>query len=98
MRTALATTFVVLCLAAWGSAQADGAALYKENCARCHGDDGAGETPVAKAMNVPSIKGTSMSAEAIATFAVEDEKHKSAASKLSPEDLAAIGEAVTALK
>lgn len=69
----------------------DGAALYSSNCASCHGANGAAETPVAKAMNVPGLVGTSMSADAIAKHVTESDKHKAQADKLTPKDLAAIG-------
>jgi len=69
----------------------DGAALYSTDCASCHGADGKAETPVAKAMNVPELAGTSLSAEAIAKFVMENAKHKSQANKLTPENLAEIG-------
>ena len=47
------------------SLAADGAAVYAGKCQSCHGADGAGDTPVGKAMNIPSIKGTGTSAEAV---------------------------------
>jgi mono/diheme cytochrome c family protein len=81
-------------LAAPGAFAADGAALYKANCASCHGADGSGDTPVAKAMKVPSIKGSSLSADAMVTFVQESDKHKMPAGKLSAEELAAIAQVV----
>lgn len=92
----------LLCAAAFAATAqpataADGATLYKDNCARCHGDSGAADTPVAKAMKVPPVRGTSKSAEAIAKFVAESEKHKQPAGKLSPEQLEAIGVFVAAM-
>ena len=34
---------------------ADGKAMYEKECARCHGADGKSETPVGRAMKVPSL-------------------------------------------
>ena len=79
------------------AAAADGAALYQANCASCHAADGSADTPVGKAMNVPALKPTAMSAEEIAKYVQESDKHKGPAGKLSPDELKAIGEAVLAL-
>ena len=37
-------------------AQAPGADTFKAKCAMCHGDDGLGNTPMSKALGVPSYK------------------------------------------
>ena len=65
-----------------------GARLFDAHCSSCHGADGSGDTPVGKAMNVPSIKSTSLSADAMVKFVQESDKHKMAAGKLSAEELA----------
>lgn len=94
MLTAMMKLSVVLGLAAMSTpaiAGGDGAALYSSNCASCHGADGSADTPVAKAMSVPGLKGISLSAEAIAAYVTESDKHTAQADKLTPEDLAAIG-------
>ena len=36
---------------------ADGAAVYKTNCAKCHGDTGHADTAVGKVMKVPALAG-----------------------------------------
>ena len=95
--TSLLTLAATLCALAWaapGAFAADGAALYKANCASCHGVDGSGDPPVAKAMKVPAIKGSSLSADAMVKFVQESDKHKMAAGKLSAEELAAIAQVV----
>lgn len=33
----------------------DGAALFKTKCAACHGQTGAGDTPMAKKQNIPDL-------------------------------------------
>ena len=90
----IATTAVSLGNAAHA---ADGAALYQANCATCHGADGAGDTPVGKAMKVPSLKGSERSADAIAKFVKESGKHTGPAGKLSAEELSAVAEAAASL-
>lgn len=45
-----------LSLAAPAIAQQPGAAIYKAKCAMCHGPDGAGNTPVGRAMRLRSLK------------------------------------------
>jgi cytochrome c6 len=47
-----------LCLLVFSAplwAQGEGAALFKSKCAACHGADGTGNTPVAKAMHIPDL-------------------------------------------
>jgi mono/diheme cytochrome c family protein len=90
----LALTLSALVMAAPGAFAADGAALYKANCASCHGADGSGDTPVAKAMKIPSIQGSSLSDNALVKFVQESDKHKMPAGKLSAEELAAIAQVV----
>lgn len=85
-----AAAFVAVAQPAW----ADGAAVYKDSCSSCHGDDGKGNTPVGKAMKVKSISGTTMAGEEIAKFVMASDKHKKAAAKLSPEQSAAVGKYV----
>ena len=36
---------------------ADGAALFKQNCASCHGATGQADTPASKALKVPALAG-----------------------------------------
>jgi mono/diheme cytochrome c family protein len=49
---ACATVFL---LTGTASAQNDGAAVYKSNCAVCHGADGKGETPMGKSMKLRDL-------------------------------------------
>jgi mono/diheme cytochrome c family protein len=73
---------------------ADGAALYKANCAGCHGADGKADSATAKAMKVPALAGTKLSAEDVVKHVKSSPRHKSLAAKLSDEELAAIAAAL----
>ena len=72
----------------------DGAALYQKSCGACHGADGKAQTPAAKAMKVPAIAGTSMSANDIVAKLKASEKHKNVVGKLSDAELSAIVAAI----
>ena len=82
--------FVALAPVAWA---ADGAAVFKAQCAKCHGETGEADTPAAKTLKVPQMKGdaklAAMSVDDIVKKAKENEKHKSFINKISADDLAA---------
>jgi len=82
------------CVAASSGAwAADGAAIYKEQCAKCHGDAGKADTPVAQMLKVPSLVGDQKVAkmsDAEVTQAVKaNEKHPPTVKGLSDADIAA---------
>lgn len=72
----------------------DGDAVYKEKCAKCHGQTGKGDTPTGKSMKVPSMVGDpkviEASAEELMKKIRENKKHKEPVKKMSDEELQAV--------
>jgi mono/diheme cytochrome c family protein len=70
---------------------ADGAAVWKANCAKCHGETGHADTPAGKALKVPVLAGNAevaaMSDADLMKKAKANPKHASL--KISDEDFAA---------
>lgn len=104
MSIARNATFVLLSslvLLLTGSvAFADGATIYKERCASCHGADGKADTAVAKMMPVPALtdpKIQAMSASEISAKLKEAAKHPAPVKSLSDGDAALVGEFVKTL-
>jgi mono/diheme cytochrome c family protein len=68
-----------------------GDAAWKQHCAKCHGDTGAADTPVAKALKAPAIAGNAklagMGSDEIAKAVKASPKH--AGLKLSDDALQA---------
>jgi cytochrome c oxidase cbb3-type subunit 3 len=90
----LAVALGILCLGASAATAEDGAKLYEANCAKCHGADGRGDTPMGKAMKAASLVDPKWAAEdsadaVVSTFRANP-KHKAIASKVSDDDLRAI--------
>ncbi|HVO23793.1 MAG TPA: c-type cytochrome [Candidatus Margulisiibacteriota bacterium] len=85
--TRLTAALLLFATTAWA---ADGAAVYKANCAKCHGDSGQADTAAGKAMKVPPFGANvgAMSADAIATKLKGDAKHASAV-KAAGDDVGA---------
>jgi mono/diheme cytochrome c family protein len=75
-------------------AAADGAELYKKNCAGCHGADGKADSAAAKAMKVKPLAGISLTPEDVVKFVKSSDKHKAVRGKLSDDDLLAIANAL----
>jgi mono/diheme cytochrome c family protein len=71
----------------------DGAAVFKAQCAKCHGETGESDTAPGKALKVPQLKGDAkvagMSVDDIIKSVKANEKHKSFVTKLSDEQIKA---------
>ena len=76
------------------AAAADGAALYKAQCAKCHGDTGKADTTIGKAMKVPAIVGDAniqkMSDADVAARITGNAKHPPTVKSLSDDDVKAL--------
>ncbi len=81
--------FIALPSLSWGAE--DGAALFKANCAMCHGADAAGKP----AMKAPSIKGKTA---ADVTKAMTNPKHAGVSKKVNAAQQKAIGDYLSTLK
>lgn len=81
--------FIALPNLSW--AAEDGAALFKANCAMCHGADAAGKP----AMKAPAIKGKTA---ADVTKAMANPKHASVQKKVNDAQIKAIGDYLATLK
>lgn len=78
---------------AMAAAAEDGAAVYKAQCAKCHGETGTSDTPAGKTLKVPALKGdakvAAMSVEDIVKATKANEKHKSFIGKITDEQVSA---------
>jgi mono/diheme cytochrome c family protein len=83
------------------AAAEDGAAVFKTQCAKCHGGTGEADTPAGKTLKVPKLKGdakvAAMSLDEIVKVVKENAKHKSFITKLTDEQIGAAAGAVKQL-
>lgn len=84
----------LLFVAASAASAADGAAIYKAQCAKCHGDSGMADTTVGKAMKVPPLAGDAkiqkMSDGDVAGVITGNAKHPPTVKSLSADDINAV--------
>ena len=94
MRFAISLTAALAVAAATTTFAADGAAIFKANCATCHGETGKADTPAGKAMKVPALAGDAkvagMSDADVVAAIKANPKHASIVKKLKDDDLAAV--------
>ena len=86
----LTAALLLLATATWA---ADGAAVYKAHCAKCHGETGQADTPPGKAMKVPPFgpKIAAMSADEMAAMLKGNAKHASVVKAVGDDLPAACG-------
>jgi mono/diheme cytochrome c family protein len=77
------------------SLAADGAAIFKQHCASCHGETGKSDTAAGKAMKVPALAGDAkvagMSDADLVAAIKANKKHAPALKKVTADDdLAAV--------
>jgi cytochrome c len=88
----LATTLALLVAGNGAALAADGAAIFKDHCAKCHGESGHADSPIAKAMKAPAIAGNANVAgmsDADLAAKVKDIKQHAGLKAMADADLAA---------
>jgi mono/diheme cytochrome c family protein len=90
----LVAVSALLFIASSAASAADGAAIYKAQCAKCHGDTGMADTTVGKAMKVPALAGDpkiqKMSDGDVAGVIKSNAKHPPTVKSLSDDDINAV--------
>jgi len=98
MSRPLTAALLLLATTTWA---ADGTAVYKANCAKCHGDTGQADSPVAKAMKVPALAGDAkvagMADADVAGNIKANQKHAAFIKSLSDDDVTAVAAYVKTL-
>ena len=97
-----AVVILLIALPALADAGPDGAALFKSNCAMCHGADGSGSTPAGKSLKVRDLRSDEVqkqSAKELFTVISEGKgKMPSYKAKLSQADIDALVTHIKTLK
>src|SRR5262245_25335813 len=93
--------FAILFVTASFCAAADGAAVFKAQCAKCHGETGQSDTTMGKAMKVPHLAGDAniqkMSEADVAAKITGNAKHPPTVKGLGADDVTAVATFVKTL-
>ena len=91
----------VLWVSGSAASAADGAAVFKGQCAKCHGETGQSDTAVGKAMKVPALAGDAKIQKAtedeITALIKGNKKHPPTVKGLSDDDIKAAAGVVKGL-
>ena len=92
-RLLMTITFGAALLLPWRATAEDGAAVFKAQCAKCHGETGEADTPAGKTLKVPKLKGDAkvagLSIEDLVKVIKDNAKHKSFVTKMTDEQVSA---------
>ena len=84
----------LLLVASSAASAADGAAVFKTQCAKCHGETGKSDTSIGKAMKVPPLAGDpkvqKMSESDVVARIKGNEKHPPPVKSLGDDDVNAV--------
>jgi mono/diheme cytochrome c family protein len=87
-------TAALLLAAGSAASAADGDAIFKAQCAKCHGETGKADTTIAKAMKIPALAGDAnvqkMAEADIVAKIKANAKHPGPIKGMSEEDLNAV--------
>lgn len=96
-----ASLVLALVAAATPALAADGAKVFADRCATCHGKTGAADTPAAKMMKAPALAGdakvAAMPAADLVAAIKANPKHASMIKSLGDDDLTAVAAYVAGL-
>jgi mono/diheme cytochrome c family protein len=100
MKLTISLTFALIIALSGAAFGADGAALWGQHCASCHGKDGSGSTAMGKKLGVKDYTKEQSFSDAEATNVIKNGKGKMKAykDKLSDADVKALVAYVRSLK
>jgi mono/diheme cytochrome c family protein len=94
----IASLLLAIPYSLWSQNAPDGAKLFQQRCASCHGDKGEGSP----AIKMPAVKGISMTIEKLATYISQGESgrniHQTPIVNINDAEAKAIAEHVKSLK
>ncbi|MFN8544963.1 MAG: c-type cytochrome [Candidatus Binatia bacterium] len=101
MLRALVSAIALIALATGSARAADSAEVYKAQCAKCHGETGQADSPVAKTLKVPPLAGDAKVAGTapaeLAKAIKENKKHAGFVTKMADADIEAAAARAKAL-